>query len=134
MTMCYKHYALCHQRCNIELCLWCSCQFCAFCTQCSISLGVLICIECSGVHRSLGVAISKVCKANKLYIFLSGTYAMCVPFYTYVQCVCIVIAICTNISNALAILYVCHITFRKDPFLTYVLFLPKRYINNVYSD
>lgn len=38
---------------------------CADCTQeapewCSINLGVLLCIECSGIHRSLGVHISKV--------------------------------------------------------------------------
>lgn len=26
----------------------------------SINLGVLLCIECSGIHRSLGVHISKV--------------------------------------------------------------------------
>jgi hypothetical protein len=29
-------------------------------TWCSINLGVLLCIECSGKHRGLGVHISKV--------------------------------------------------------------------------
>ena len=29
-------------------------------TWCSINLGVTLCIECSGIHRSLGVHISKV--------------------------------------------------------------------------
>ena len=38
---------------------------CADCTStspdwCSINLGILICIQCSGIHRSLGVHISKI--------------------------------------------------------------------------
>jgi Arf-GAP/SH3 domain/ANK repeat/PH domain-containing protein len=41
-------------------------KFCADCGSdskvdwCSINLGVLLCIECSGIHRSLGTHISKV--------------------------------------------------------------------------
>ncbi len=40
-------------------------DFCAECfadnpTWCSINLGVLICLECSGIHRSLGTHVSKV--------------------------------------------------------------------------
>ena len=109
------------------VCFWCSCKFCAFCTQCSISLGVLICIECSGVHRSLGVAISKVCKASKLYLFPSGTY-VCYVQYVYYSTHMYIHSVCTPHCNLRKHLkrkyctYVCHITSRKDPFLTYVLF------------
>ncbi|KJX94577.1 ARF GTPase activator (Csx2) like protein [Zymoseptoria brevis] len=41
-------------------------KFCADCSSdhkvdwCSINLGVLLCIECSGIHRSLGTHISKI--------------------------------------------------------------------------
>jgi len=43
----------------------CSNPTCADCgnadpTWASINLGVMVCIQCSGIHRSLGVHISKV--------------------------------------------------------------------------
>ena len=40
-----------------QICADCSCEFPEWT---SINLGILICVECSGVHRSLGVQISKV--------------------------------------------------------------------------
>ena len=36
----------------------------------SLNLGVLVCIECSGVHRNLGVHISKVKKETKPFSWL----------------------------------------------------------------
>lgn len=46
-------------------------ELCAECSApepdwASLNLGILVCIECSGVHRNLGVHISKVRKERKL--------------------------------------------------------------------
>lgn len=52
----------------------------------SLNLGVLLCLQCSGVHRSLGVHLSKVCRSRILTFFLfsslsCSSYTM--PLYSF---------------------------------------------------
>lgn len=40
----------------------------------SINLGVMMCIECSGIHRSMGVHVSKVRKRLRFDVVTSLVY------------------------------------------------------------
>jgi Arf-GAP/coiled-coil/ANK repeat/PH domain-containing protein len=56
-------------------------DFCADCGAAepdwaSLNLGILLCIECSGVHRNLGVQISKVTKSMNLLFHLIALYCV----------------------------------------------------------
>ena len=56
----------------------------------SLNLGVLLCIECSGIHRRLGVHVSKVKVGQALLQGLSAVarvaYEWGLPCLTWVSC------------------------------------------------
>ena len=103
----------------------------------SINLGIMLCIECSGIHRSLGVHISKVrsvtlddwdaelqkvcllciltCVCASVCVSLFASVSVCVSvcvalslFASVCVCVCLCLCVCVCHSLSLSIcIYVC---------------------------